>query len=274
MGTFITYSATDIGSVREKNQDSIGIIVNTHPMLSAALGIVCDGVGGLQEGEYASATTYNRFIDWFQYELPQMVGEDDFEAVLEKRWMKIVENHNQYLYQYALKKGVKLGTTLTAILLFGSRYFTIQVGDSRAYQITEKLEQLTEDQSLVAREVRQGLLTKEEAKHETRQNILLQSIGYSKHIAPEFRSGNIVDNASYLICSDGFYHHITEEEMIVNFRGEVFGNVQLIKERTDAFIEFVKQRGEKDNISVALIKYVPDERVKNIETCELVEKML
>lgn len=50
MGTFITYSATDIGSVREKNQDSIGIIVNTHPKLSAALGIVCDGVGGLQEG--------------------------------------------------------------------------------------------------------------------------------------------------------------------------------------------------------------------------------
>lgn len=73
---------------------------------------------------------------------------------------------------------------------------------------------------------------------------------------------------------DSRAYHITEEEMTVNFRGEVLGNVQLIKERTDAFIELVKQRGEKDNISVALIKYVPDERVKNIETCELVEKML
>lgn len=269
MGTFITYSATDIGSVREKNQDSIGIIVNTHPKLSAALGIVCDGVGGLQEGEYASVTTCNRFIDWFQYELPQMIGENDFEAVLEKRWMKIVENHNQYLYQYALEKGVKIGTTLTAILLFRSKYFTVQVGDSRAYQITEQLEQLTEDQSLVAREVRQGLLTKEEAKHETRQNILLQSIGYSKHIIPEFRSGNIVENADYLICSDGFYHQITEEEMIANFRGEVLWNAQLMKERIDAFIELVKQRGEKDNISVALIKYVPDRQEMNIETCEL-----
>lgn len=120
--------------------------------------------------------------------------------------------------------------------------------------------------------MRQGLLTKEEAKHETRQNILLQSIGYSKHIVPEFRSGNIVDNAGYLVCSDGFYHHIAEEEMIANFCGEVLWNVQLIKERTDAFIELVKQRGEKDNISVALIKYVPDEQVKDIETCELVEE--
>lgn len=262
MGKFLTYSATDIGTVREKNQDCIGIIVNTHPMLNAALGVICDGVGGLKEGEYASFTTYNRFIDWFQYELPQLAEEEEFESILQKRWTKIVENHNQYLYQYAVSKEMKLGTTLTALLLFRGRYYTMQVGDSRAYEITQNLTQLTEDQSLVALEVRQGRLTKEQAKHEPRQNILLQSIGYSKHITPEFTSGNMIPDASYLICSDGFYHFIEEEEMINNYFVPSLENVMTMKERTDSLIECVKARGEKDNISVAVLKYVADQQEK------------
>lgn len=258
MGAFITYSATDVGTVKSMNQDSIGVIVNTHPNLNAALGVVCDGVGGLQEGEYASATTYKRFMDWFQYELPQLVQEERFESILKKRWCKLVENHNQYLYEYANGKQVRLGTTLTALLLFQGRYYTMQVGDSRAYQISSTIKQLTEDQSLVALEVRKGILTKEQARFDPRRNVLLQSIGYARHVGPDFRSGDMQEEAGYLICSDGFYHCVEETEMVANFYSDKMTTTELLKDRTDRLLELVKKRGETDNISVAVMKYLKE----------------
>lgn len=255
MGTFYTYSATDIGTTRAKNQDTIGVAVNVHPDLNAALAIICDGVGGLTDGEYASQSTYTRFLEWFQYEFPQLIEDPDFDMVLQNRWTKLVENQNRYLYQYATDRQVQLGTTLTALLLFRGKHYTIQVGDSRAYQVSGRLLQLTEDQSLVAREVRQGILTKEEARHDPRQNILLQSIGYMKHIRPDFKMGYIEPGAGYLICSDGFYHHIEDAEMIMALsQGRIY-DTAWIRDRIDQMINLVKSRGEKDNISVAFISY-------------------
>ncbi len=255
MGTFYTYSATDIGTTRAKNQDTIGVAVNVHPDLNAALAIICDGVGGLTDGEYASQSTYTRFLEWFQYEFPQLIEDPDFDMVLQNRWTKLVENQNRYLYQYATDRQVQLGTTLTALLLFRGKHYTIQVGDSRAYQVSGRLLQLTEDQSLVAREVRQGILTKEEARHDPRQNILLQSIGYMKHIRPDFKMGYIEPGAGYLICSDGFYHHIEDAEMIMALsQGRIYDTAR-IRDRIDQMINLVKSRGEKDNISVAFISY-------------------
>lgn len=256
MGKFITYSATDIGIEKAVNQDCVGIIVNTHPQLTAALGIICDGVGGLQDGEYASATTYKRFIDWFQYELPQLIYEEDFDSVLQNRWMKLIYNHNQYLYEYAKKKGVRMGTTLTALLLYDGKYYTAQVGDSRAYEIAQKCVQLTEDQSFVAREVRQGRLTKDEAKVDARRNILLQSIGYSKNVEPVFTTGNLVEGVCYLLSSDGFYHCVEEDELINGYHSYSMESVEDMKNVTDYFVNIVKERGETDNISVAVMKYV------------------
>lgn len=255
MANYITYSATDIGTVREKNQDTIGVLVNIHQDINAALGIVCDGVGGLQEGEYASVTTYARFVEWFQYEFCQLIWEKNFEELLKNRWLKLVENHNRYLFEYALSNNTKLGTTLTAILLFRNKYYTIQVGDSRAYVITDEVEQLTEDQSLVAKEVRDGIITKEQAKNDPRQNILLQSIGYSKNITPDFNSGFMKPGASYVICSDGFYHHVEEKEFVQYLYNPQENDTSKIKERIDYIIDSIKKRGERDNISVAFIKY-------------------
>ena len=73
MQTYITYSASDIGCVRKENQDTIGVMYNMHPSCSALLAVVCDGVGGLTAGKYASDTTYRKFVEWFQYEFVQIV---------------------------------------------------------------------------------------------------------------------------------------------------------------------------------------------------------
>lgn len=250
---YLTYSATDIGTTRTNNQDTVGILVNTHSELNAAMGVVCDGVGGLKEGEYASRTTFQKFVEWFQFELPQIAKEDEFGELLRKRWIKLIENHNRYLYEHAMQNGIRLGTTLTALLLFENKYYVVQVGDSRAYQVTERVVQLTEDQSLVAKEVRQGIITEEEARSDSRKNVLLQSVGYSKNIVPEFSAGNVEKNAGFLICSDGFYHFLKEEELIACFGRNDGCRIEHIKSRVDGLISDVKDRGEKDNISVAYI---------------------
>ncbi len=252
MQTYITYSASDIGSVRTENQDTIGVLYNMHPDYSALLAVACDGVGGLDAGKYASETTYRKFVEWFQYEFVQIAKDDEFEELLEKRWIKLVENHNLTLYKIAQSNEIKLGTTLTALLLFQGRYYTIQVGDSRAYKISQTVQQLTEDQTLIAHKVRIGQMTKEEAKNAPGQNVILQSVGYKKHIEPIFSCGEIYEKDDFMVCSDGFYHHVEDYELLNCHLGEA--SVVELKRNLDTLIENVKQRGETDNISVAYLK--------------------
>ena len=252
MQTYITYSASDIGCVRKENQDTIGVLYNMHPSCSALLAVVCDGVGGLTAGKYASDTTYRKFVEWFQYEFVQIAQEEHFEKILQTRWMKLVENHNRFLYETAKANEIQLGTTLTALLLYEGKYYTIQVGDTRAYKVSDELIQLTEDQTLIAYKVRTGQLSKEEAKTAPGQNVILQSVGYKKHIEPIFSSGVIYEQDDFLICSDGFYHYVTDREIYDCHYGE--NSVVELKQKLDEMIETVKQRGETDNISVAYLK--------------------
>ena len=144
-----------------------------------------------------------------------------------------------------------------------NQYFIIQVGDSRAYMINSSVNQLTEDQSLVAQEVRNGNLTKEAARFDPRKNVLLQSVGYARKVAPDFYYGNIMEDSVFLICSDGFYHWVEEYEMKQFLTpGNIF-HVQELKQTADLMINSVKERGETDNISVGLLKAATDSSHRN-----------
>lgn len=89
-----------------------------------------------------------------------------------------------------------------------------QVGDTRAYELGTVITQLTEDQSYVAREVKRGNMTPEQARIDSRRNVLLQCIGASAQVMPEIKRGMIKSGNSYLLCSDGFRHELTEDEML------------------------------------------------------------
>lgn len=112
------------------------------------LAVICDGMGGLSQGELASATVVRGFADWFVRELPGLIRQRE-----------------------------------------------------------------TEDQSYVAREVKRGNMTLEQARTDTRRNVLLQCIGASAEVMPELKEGKIKFGNTYLLCSDGFRHELTEEEM-------------------------------------------------------------
>lgn len=157
--------------------------------------------------------------------------------------------------RYGKKNKMNLGTTLTVLLVVGARYSIVHVGDSRVYEINKsgKVKQLTEDQTFVHRELLAGRMTKEEAATHPKRNVLLQCIGSSKKVEPEVVHGNVKKEACYLLCSDGFRHALSNEQIAsINNKDKNFDKVALsqLKELT----EYDMQNGETDNITAAVLK--------------------
>ena len=113
--------------------------------------------------------------------------------------------------------------------------------------------QMTTDQTFVAREVSRGTMTAEQAKKDKRRNLLLQCVGASKVVEPQIICGR-VEKGAYMLCSDGFRHEITEVEMYESLNPINLMNRDAMHSNTRYLIWQVKSRGERDNISVILIK--------------------
>ena len=161
MDTYITSFCTDVGIKKKVNQDSLCIKKALLKDKTVLMALVCDGMGGLSKGELASATVIRGFSDWFVKDLVSTQG--DFDKI-RKQWENLIISLNTKLWNYGKKNAAELGTTLTAILFVeGKEYLIAQVGDSRAYEIGQTINQITEDQSFVAREVKRGNMTKEQA---------------------------------------------------------------------------------------------------------------
>jgi len=153
---------------------------------------------------------------------------------------------------------LQLGTTCSAfIILSDNRYVIAHIGDSRVYQFREhNMSILTTDHTFIAKEMREGRLTEEEAKVDPRRNMLLQAIGACEYIEIEMLDGLVCNKDLYMLCSDGLRHKISEVELIERFSDieskEELDNV------TDSLVELVKERGEVDNISVIAVKILED----------------
>ena len=248
---FLQSYYTDVGIKRRMNQDSLAIFKADTDKGEVVFALVCDGMGGYQYGELASKTIIEAFEKWFKLQLPYSLYKELSTEQLRMNWENIVRQCNKELISYGAKHGIELGSTLTAGLFIENHYYIIHVGDSRAYEITtEGVSQITEDQSLVAEELRKGLLSEEEAKKDKRNNILLECVGITPRVNILFYDGTIKERATYLFCSDGFWHETSDEEYIRYLSGNQFENNKMIRMQLNYLVEACKQRGEKDNISV------------------------
>ena len=255
---YIAAYHTDVGLTKKTNQDSLGIKVVETKYGQAAFGIVCDGMGGLAKGELASKEVILAFLNWFDRVFTVDVQDDNFnEQRLYEQWDGIIQNQNNRLGEYGKEHHLQLGTTISAILLLLNNYYIVHVGDSRIYQMTgNNSYQLTNDQTFIAREIAAGRMTPEQAKTDPRRSVLLQCVGASDIVKPDFSSGVITPNTVYMICSDGFRHQITEEEMIQNIGPIAAVDEQKMKQGCVFLTELVKKRQETDNITVGLLKTV------------------
>lgn len=248
---------SDKGNYRQINEDAVTIKyieVDKHEVLFAA---VCDGMGGWTKGEYASFSVINEFNDWFDKKVEQQImnnPEEDIFALLADDIEEIILRQNKSIFQYGQEKRIRLGTTLTAMLLVDNEYCVVQIGDSRAYLVKQELVQLTKDQSLIEEEIQKGIISREEAKQDKRRNIILQCIGAKEQVKPVFTVGTVEKDISYFLCSDGFVHNLNEEEIAYLMEPNNINNIRQAEYTLKRGIQTVKERGEKDNISVVFVK--------------------
>ena len=149
-----------------------------------------------------------------------------------------------------------LGTTAVCFLLIGTDFLLMNVGDSRLYKTTdthEGIRQLTHDHSLVQRQIDSGQITDVEARDSNYKSVLLQCIGASPEVEPDFFFGNVTRDSNYLLCTDGFWRRLALDELEEVFSPQVCNSDEEAEARIGRMIDEVKRRGEEDNISAILV---------------------
>lgn len=247
-------ACTNIGNIKQTNQDSICMKKADTPIGKIVFMGLFDGMGGLSKGEVASAALVEAFNKWFYDELPQLVTSQPQDHVLRMQWEKVIKEQSGKISAYSSRHGTKMGTTAVIMLITPKRYYIMNVGDSRAYELYDCAIQLTEDQSLVAKEVREGKITEQEALMDPRRSVLLQCVGASDNVYPEMFFGETKKGAVYMLCSDGFVHEISSEELYNGLLPGYLHNSEIMKQHAERLIELIMSRNERDNISVALVK--------------------
>lgn len=247
---------SDAGLVRGHNEDFVAAYEPEDTAATIVHGwfyIVADGVGGADAGEIASQYASEQAV---QHYLTTYVAYDWGERVL-----GAMQSANTDLRRLASERNDKrrMATTMVAAAIHDNTVVIGNVGDSRAYLWrTGKLEQLTKDQSLVARLVEEGAITVDEAATHPHRNIILSSIGSEKRPPIDLYERALEPGDLLLLCSDGLIRHVSDDEIciIVGSRDKT--------EAADDLVELARDRGGEDNISVAIVQYGPRPPATNI----------
>jgi serine/threonine protein phosphatase PrpC len=254
MRNFVVTYHTDVGIKKKTNQDSLLIEAVGNADEEVMLALLCDGMGGMDKGELASATVIRAFDNWLKHTYTQK-GAGWSTDDIKSQWTAIFHKANTALMEYGRDQNIQLGTTATALLLHSDgRYVIGHIGDTRIYGIGERhVSQMTEDHTFVAREIRRGNMTPEQAAIDSRRNVLLQCIGVNEFVEPQLLSGKS-PYEGWLLCSDGFRHVLTEAELEQYICGAARASESEMKSTLIDLVELNKARLETDNISAIWIR--------------------
>ena len=209
-----TFSITDVGMVRQVNQDYVYTTDNPIGPLPN-LFVVADGMGGHKAGDYASKYT----VEVMKRELAQSEEKD-----VEKALVSAIEKANREIIKKASEdehlKG--MGTTVVAATIVDHMMYFANVGDSRLYLINQGITQLTKDHSLVEEMVRLGGIKPEEAKHHPDKNIITRAIGAKNNVDVDFYEHRLKRGDIILMCTDGLSNMVEEE--LLDLIGVLFYN--------------------------------------------------
>lgn len=234
------YAITDVGRVRDSNQDYCSF--STEPVGDLPnLFIVADGMGGHKSGDLASRFTVETFR-----ELVQRYDSLDTVTIL----TNAVKEVNKLLIRKSLESSdyEGMGTTLVAATIEGNTLKVANVGDSRLYIIKEDICQITRDHSLVEEMVQRGQLEKDEARTHANKNIITRAIGVDNDVTPEIFSVDLETGEKVLMCTDGLTNMV-DDNRILRFIKKG-GSVRDITER---LLQAALESGGKDNITVMVI---------------------
>jgi PPM family protein phosphatase len=238
-----SHCLTDIGNVREDNQDSVRII-DQHDDITAAYGYlfgIADGMGGYAHGGVASTlalvTLFENVYSSNGLSIPQKMKQ-------------AVQNANLNVYQKARELGVgRMGTTLTAGLLKENKFHIAHVGDSRAYLIRGKTSTcLTKDHTRVGELVRMKVLAPDKVRTHNQRSVLSKCLGLDLFVQPDVFEVQVQDGDILIFCSDGVWSVIDDEEF-----GTLATTAESAEQITRTIIDLAMKRKSDDNVSAVTI---------------------
>lgn len=241
---------SDVGQRRKVNEDAAGYFESKNHI---PLMMVCDGIGGHNAGEIASAMALMSIGQaWEKTEF------NDVEEVYQWLIQKITEANEAIFNRSAQYEDLYgMGTTLVAAIVIGNQLMIANVGDSRAYVLRNfQLKQLTEDQSLVNALLKSGEITPKEAENHPNKNIVTQSLGVTSSVEIDFVRMTVKDEDTLLLCSDGLSDMLSLEEI-----RNVMNHYSDVNQQVEKAIEEANEAGGRDNITVAIAKIQLQEEV-------------
>lgn len=239
----IAYAKSDVGKVREMNQDSYYI---SDSLSEVKLYLLADGMGGYKGGEIASNLAIKCARSYI---------ENNFKETPKDRQslIQLVASSMEYANMVVYEKSKEekelegMGTTLEVCLIYNNKVYLGHVGDSRIYRIRkEVIRKLTKDHSYVQQLVEDGKITREEATNHPKKNMLTKALGCTPYVEPDIRARNVEKGDIIIMCSDGLTNMVTEQEIF-----------EAVKENAEKAPEVLVQKannaGGYDNITVVTI---------------------
>jgi protein phosphatase len=232
-----SFGISDIGTVKQVNQDSFVYKIVEVGEAYAGLFAVADGVGGLEEGEVSSAIAISNLNKWWDYDFRNFYNDTDR---LIPSLIECFTKGSKEIMDYARVKNIRTATTLSVLFIHKNSYYVVHIGDSRIYKITRKIERLTMDHCCLIDKTINGKLYK--------QSVLTECLGNKAEINYYCTSGEIKKGDIFMVCSDGIYKTIGENEILKMVRKQKSD----LGQACQVIINEAKSRGETDNISLIL----------------------
>lgn len=240
---------TDVGVKRTNNEDNY--LINDE----LSLFVVCDGMGGHAGGEFASAIAVNTVEEVLQSsatspEIEAAKGDGVVEVVRERiRYAVRLAGKRIYEKAAAEPEYHGMGTTCLVLLFDRNNAFLAHVGDSRAYLVREgRIEQLTEDHSLVNERIRAGLLTPDQARTHKLKNVITRSLGYLEDVEVDIQVRAVRRGDKFLLCSDGLSNLVDPAEIGESVRS--LGPQDACRR----LVQSACERGGDDNITTVIAR--------------------
>ena len=243
---------SDKGRVRPINEDSYRVCTEQK------LFVLSDGLGGAAKGEVASAMAVESVIASLQ---ENAAGESPANGAGNPKFshetnslVSAIKLANRKIHEQGMRDPScsGMGATIVAARITGNRLSLVHVGDSRAYLLrANRLEQLTSDHSLVAEQVRQGLMTPEQAAASDLQSVLTRALGTEANVEVDADEIELFPSDSLLLCSDGLTRMVPEEEI-----AGILAQAPAVPAAAERLVNRANEYGGQDNVTVVVIRMV------------------
>lgn len=243
---YIANAYWEKGNVRPINEDSLLLLQSLTVRGRVLLAAVCDGMGGMEQGECASGYLTEELITWYYDSLIPAVGKKKPIWVIRRSFQRKLYQICRRMEVYGNSHEIALGTTMSVLVLWEKRYLIWHLGDCRIYYLTEKKGFI---RGTAGRKI--ALLTRD---HNEDLSKLTKCVGsFVPYFVPDFVTGIIPREGIFLLCSDGFWHLIREEEMEQVLSLKELTDEKQIEKRLQELGKAAIRRGERDNISALCV---------------------